>query len=207
MNRHSVPVAATRRERDKQERRAAILAAAERVIVARGFAEASIDGIAREAGLAAGTVYLYFPNKEALIQELLGNKVRQLNDAVAAQTHPKRPFADALRAVVQAMFLHFEAHRGFFGIFVRERMELSRHPAQADGVMREIEAGAEHVTRWIGAAQRAGHLASGKPRLCAAALRGMVFQFTRDWLRSGCGGRLTRHTPFVTGFFLKGAGA
>ncbi len=63
MNAHSVPASAVRREREKQERRAAILAAAEQEIVARGFAEASMDGIARAAALAAGTVYLYFPNK------------------------------------------------------------------------------------------------------------------------------------------------
>src|SRR6187551_3531695 len=104
MNAHSVTPSTARRAREKQERRCAILAAAEQVIIERGFAEASIDGIAREAGLAAGTVYLYFPGKEALFQELLGGKVRQLNDAVAAEMAKDRKFSQTLPAVVQAMF-------------------------------------------------------------------------------------------------------
>jgi len=35
----------------------------------------------------------------------------------------------------------------------------------------------------------------------------LVFQFTRDWLRDGAKGELTRHAGFVAAFFLKGAGA
>src|SRR5688572_16194981 len=101
MNAHSLSVVPVRREREKRERRAAILAAAERVIIARGFAESAIDVIAKEAGLAAGTVYLYFPNKEALFQDLLCSKVRLLNDAVAVQMKAERPFDKALPAVVQ----------------------------------------------------------------------------------------------------------
>jgi AcrR family transcriptional regulator len=207
MNAHSVPVSALRREREKQERRAGILAAAERVIIERGFAETSIDGIAREAGLAAGTVYLYFPNKEALLQELLSSKVRLLNGAVMAQTALERPFGESLRAVVRAMLLHFEEHRGFFEIFVRERLEMSRGGSQSDGVLKEIEAGTAQVTRWIRSAQRMKELAPGEPRLRAVALRGLVFQFTRDWLRGGCVGRLTKHAGFVADFFMKGAAA
>lgn len=207
MNGPSLSTVPRRREREKQERRAAILAAAERVVIARGFAEASIDGIAREAGLAAGTVYLYFPNKEALFQDLLCTKVRLLNDAVAAETRVPRAFRKALPAVVEAMFRHFEKQRAFFEIFVRERMELSRGAPQTDGVLQEIEAGTRSLTEWIAAAQRSNSVGPGKPRLLAMALRGLVFQFTRDWLRGGAVGRLTQHTAFVSGFFLKGAAA
>ncbi len=205
MNLHSVPASALRRDREKQERRSAILTAAERVVIGRGFAEASMDGIAREAGLAAGTVYLYFPNKEALFQELLGSKIRELNAAVAAETSRSRGFAAALSAVVLAMFRHFQEHQAFFEIFVRERVEFSRGTVHAEMRFREIEAGAEQMARWMAEAQRRGELGKGRPKLLATALRGLVFQFTRDWLRGGAEGRLTQHAPFVTNFFLKGA--
>lgn len=207
MNAHSVPASAVRREREKQERRAAIMAAAEQVIVQKGFAEASIDGIAREAGLAAGTVYLYFPNKEALFQELWCNKVRLLNDAVLAEIRNVRPFRECLRAIVRAMLLHFEEHRGFFEIFVRARMDMCRGVSETQGVLKEIQNGMDQLTRWIRTAQRAKELGAGEPRLLAVALRGLVFQFTRDWLRGGCVGRLTKHAGFVSEFFMKGAAA
>lgn len=207
MNAHSVTPSTARREREKQERRAAILAAAEQVIIGRGFAEASVDRIAREAGLAAGTVYLYFPNREALLQELLGGKIRQLNEAVAIETGKSRPFAKALPAVVQAMLGHFEEQQSFFEIFARERIEFARHAPQADVRFRELDAGIQHLTEWIASAQRRGELGKGRAAHLAVALRGLVFQFTRDWLRSGAAGRLTQHTAFVSGFFLKGAAA
>jgi len=207
MNAQSVTPSTVRREREKQERRAAILAAAEQVIIARGFAEASVDGIAREAGLAAGTVYLYFPNKEALLQELLGGKIRQLNEAVAAETGKPRAFAKALPAVVQAMFRHFEEQHGFFEIFARERIEFARAAPQSDVRFREMDAGAKHLTDWLAAAQRRGEVGRGRAAHLAVALRGLVFQFTRDWLRNGATGRLTQHTNFVADFFLKGAAA
>jgi len=53
------------------ERREQILEAATEVFVRKGIREASIRDIAREAGIADGTVYLYFRNKDDLLREVL----------------------------------------------------------------------------------------------------------------------------------------
>jgi AcrR family transcriptional regulator len=52
-------------------RRAAILEAALDEFSARGFAAARLDDVARRAGVAKGTIYLHFKDKEALFQELV----------------------------------------------------------------------------------------------------------------------------------------
>ena len=52
---------------DKQERHAAILDAAERLLARGPERVASVAEVADEAGLAKGTVYLYFPSKEELL--------------------------------------------------------------------------------------------------------------------------------------------
>jgi AcrR family transcriptional regulator len=52
-------------------RRAAILAAALDEFSARGFAAARLDDVAKRAGVAKGTIYLHFKDKEALFQELV----------------------------------------------------------------------------------------------------------------------------------------
>jgi AcrR family transcriptional regulator len=52
-------------------RRAAILQAALDEFSARGFAAARLDDVARRAGVAKGTIYLHFKDKEALFQELV----------------------------------------------------------------------------------------------------------------------------------------
>jgi len=60
-----------RKRPTQDERRAAILAAAFEVFSAKGFAAARLDDVARKAGVAKGTLYLYFPDKESLFEQLL----------------------------------------------------------------------------------------------------------------------------------------
>jgi AcrR family transcriptional regulator len=54
-----------------QEKRRAIIEAAKNEFLSKGFAAARIDEIAKKAGVAKGTVYLYFPNKEAMFDEIV----------------------------------------------------------------------------------------------------------------------------------------
>ena len=57
---------ATRREREREERRNAILDAAEDVFLAKGFVDTTMDEVAAGAELSKGTLYLYFKNKDEL---------------------------------------------------------------------------------------------------------------------------------------------
>jgi AcrR family transcriptional regulator len=59
-----------RAELAKAARREEILAAARRVVAARGLRGTTIADIADEAGIALGTIYLYFPSKEAVFAAL-----------------------------------------------------------------------------------------------------------------------------------------
>ena len=65
-----------RRKEQAEETRARILAAAQRLLVERGFAGATIAAIAGEAGTAEETVYQAFGNKRALLAELVQRAVR-----------------------------------------------------------------------------------------------------------------------------------
>ncbi|GLU49998.1 TetR/AcrR family transcriptional regulator [Nocardiopsis ansamitocini] len=55
------------RRADRRTRREEILAAAIRVFARRGYAASRIDDIAQEAGVAKGSVYLYFDSREQLL--------------------------------------------------------------------------------------------------------------------------------------------
>jgi AcrR family transcriptional regulator len=67
-------VAGPRADR-RAARRQAILAAALREFSARGFAAARLDDVALAAGVAKGTIYLYFRDKEALFQDLIRSEM------------------------------------------------------------------------------------------------------------------------------------
>ena len=62
-------------QRRKQDRPAEILAAALDLFRARGYAATRIEDVARRAGVTKGTVYLYFPSKEALFKALVRESV------------------------------------------------------------------------------------------------------------------------------------
>ena len=66
----SEPRSAARQERSAA-RREAILAAALDEFSSRGFEAARLDDVAKRAGVAKGTIYLYFRDKESLFQELI----------------------------------------------------------------------------------------------------------------------------------------
>lgn len=59
-----------RKEREKERRRQQIMVAAKRVFVTKGFGGTTMEDIAREAELSAGTLYLYFKNKNELYVSL-----------------------------------------------------------------------------------------------------------------------------------------
>src|SRR5688572_19485730 len=64
--------------------RAAILAAAERVFGKRSFSDAKISDVAREAGVASGTLYNYFDSKEAVFRAL----VEKLGEELLGRLRP-----------------------------------------------------------------------------------------------------------------------
>ncbi len=67
--------ARARKQADKQRRRDALLRAAAELFAERRFAEIKMAEIAAAAGVAKGTVFLYFPTKEALFLELLASEL------------------------------------------------------------------------------------------------------------------------------------
>ncbi|HEX7843812.1 MAG TPA: TetR/AcrR family transcriptional regulator [Kofleriaceae bacterium] len=82
---------------DKRER---ILVAAERIFARHGFFAARVSEIAREAGVADGTIYLYFKSKDDLLISLFENRMKQVNDKLR-QAIADRPPTEQLRAFIQ----------------------------------------------------------------------------------------------------------
>jgi len=76
------------RRRDRQARRGdkrdAILAAALEEFSTGGFAATRLDDVARRAGVAKGTIYLYFRDKESLFQELVRTMLSPLVGVIEA---------------------------------------------------------------------------------------------------------------------------
>jgi TetR/AcrR family fatty acid metabolism transcriptional regulator len=77
---------------DKADKRDAILRAAIETFAARGFFNAQVADVARGAGVAAGTVYLYFRGKDDLLISIFERTMKEAiaagRESVAARTSP-----------------------------------------------------------------------------------------------------------------------
>jgi AcrR family transcriptional regulator len=87
------------------ERRGAILAAALDEFSARGFAATRLEDVAQRAGVAKGTIYLYFRDKESLFQELVRAMLTPLAGAIAAAPMAGLP-ARAVAEMIADVFVN-----------------------------------------------------------------------------------------------------
>jgi TetR/AcrR family transcriptional regulator, fatty acid metabolism regulator protein len=104
MTAHSAPDRGDRGDRgdrnggDKRER---ILAAAERIFARHGFFAARVSEVAKEAGVADGTIYLYFKSKDDLLISVFENRMAHVNDQLRAAIADLPP-GEQLRAFIRA---------------------------------------------------------------------------------------------------------
>lgn len=119
------------------ERRDAILAAALDEFSTSGFSATRLDDVARRAGVAKGTIYLYFRDKEALFQELVRSMLSPVVDRIA--TVP--PAGVPVRMVAETIADLFA--REIFGTRRKDVIRLiitegGRFPALAEFYYREV---------------------------------------------------------------------
>jgi AcrR family transcriptional regulator len=95
VTKNSRPASVRRPRADAERNRLLLLKAAKSAFAEKGAA-ASLEEIAREAGVGIGTLYRHFPTREALIEALYGSEVEQLVGA-AALLMQREPPLTALR--------------------------------------------------------------------------------------------------------------
>ncbi|MFJ3229617.1 TetR family transcriptional regulator [Streptomyces sp. NPDC086787] len=109
-----------RRRQARGERRIAqLLEAAATVFCATGYTAASTNAIAREAGVSPGTLYQFFPNKEALAIELgdrLMHEMRETYGEALAPVDPATPLHEAVSAAVDRFIAFNTEHPVFFAL-------------------------------------------------------------------------------------------
>src|SRR5438094_8260319 len=88
--------------------------AAMRVIARKGMAAATMQEIADEAGVAKGTIYLYFRDRDELVEKTFESAMGELHGRVEAALEKEGTFEAKLRAVLAAQINFFQAHREFF---------------------------------------------------------------------------------------------
>ena len=109
-----------RRRQARGERRIAqLLEAAARVFCTTGYTAASTNAIAREAGVSPGTLYQFFPNKEAIAIELgdrLVHEMRETYGEALAPVDPATPLEEAIGSAIDRFMAFNTEHPVFFAL-------------------------------------------------------------------------------------------
>lgn len=94
-------------------RRAQILEAARAEFARHGVGETTVDHIARAAGVAKGTVYLYYRSKDEILRQLLDHDLAELREQTLPSIQVPGDLEERLRRYLTAMLSFFERKRDF----------------------------------------------------------------------------------------------
>ncbi|HWF28614.1 MAG TPA: TetR/AcrR family transcriptional regulator [Mycobacterium sp.] len=199
----------TRRRRavsaeDKSQRRDEIMAAAKEVFARKGFHDTTIADIAKQAGLAYGSIYWYFDSKDELFHALMEVEEGALRSHVSAAVGARRdsdgeaPFRTAVRAALE----FFEADKATVKLLLRDAYALGdRFEKHLGGIYERF---IDDIETFIVAAQQRGQVISAPPRMVAYTLAALVAQLAHRRLSTDDDVTAAQVADFVVALVLDG---
>lgn len=101
-------------------RRAALMDAARHVFGEHGFDQATMEAIAREADVAKGTIYLYYPSKQAIYEATFIACLEELEERTRTRVAAAGSPREAIAAFVATRAQFFQDRQDFFRMYVAE---------------------------------------------------------------------------------------
>lgn len=167
---------ATKKEIVTAFRTREILAAARRLLEQRGPEAMTMEEIAAAAGVAKGTVYLYFQSKDHLIQALIARVGENLIQDVEASLEAPGTPPEKLIRMVSVLLEYLNRERLLFPIYARELLQGEQ--GSREGFRRRYQELEEQfvalVTRLFAEGIATGHFIPANPRLLTFLIRGLV---------------------------------
>jgi AcrR family transcriptional regulator len=165
-------IPASERDAFYEARRTALADVALKLWADQGFDQTPVATIAREAGIAKGTFYLYFESKGALLLEVLRRNSLVPNVLALMRDLQTRGLEDAVHGFVRGAWRHLSAHRELLLVALRE---MPTHLEQArEAVERVVVPTNAAVARYLESRigpERAGVVS---PVISVRALIGMI---------------------------------
>jgi len=206
MNIHSVALTAVpRRDSTPGPKRDAILRAAIDVFADRGFFSAQVADIARAAGVAAGTVYLYFKSKDELLVSIFDRSMREgltLGRAAVADLDDPR---ERLRRLARAHLARLGGDRNLAIVFQVELRQSTKFMERFSSTLLRDYLGL--IRDAIADGQRAGIFRTDiKATVAAKIFFGALDEMATNWMLSHRRTSLDGVADAVVDVFVHGVG-
>ncbi|HUP50395.1 MAG TPA: helix-turn-helix domain-containing protein [Thermoanaerobaculia bacterium] len=128
--------------------------AAMRVIARKGMTAATMQDIAEEAGVAKGTIYLYFKDRDELVEKTFESAVTELHGRMDEALESDAPLEERLRRSLHRLFEFFRENREFFRLYISHRFP-EGDPQQRRRQHRQCERYRERTVKLAGVLEEA----------------------------------------------------
>nr|WP_321999912.1 TetR/AcrR family transcriptional regulator [Rhodococcus qingshengii] len=162
--------APTRRDQMKADRRRQLLDAAARLIAERGFVSVRLEDLGAAVGISGPAVYRHFPNKDAVLVELLVGISTRLHEGGSAAAEAADSPSAALDALVE---FHLDFALGEPDLIRIQDRDLESLPADARRQVRQTQR--KYVEVWVGVLEQLDpQLDQADARIKAHATFGLI---------------------------------
>jgi len=191
------------RESRTNEKRARILDAAVKVFAERGFHSATVAEIARGAGVADGTIYLYFKGKDDLLLRLFDEKMTELVAEVKEALSTERNAPGKLRRFIQLHLALVERNPDLASVLIVELRQSAQFLKAAD--RQKLAAYVDLIAEVVREGQERGELDGNvSPATVKRAIFGALDELALGWLMSGRRSPLKKTAAEVAQWLVRG---
>ncbi len=182
-----------------------ILEAAIKVFAKQGFHQATISQIAREAGVADGTIYLYFKNKEDIMVNFFGYKTKQVFGRFRQEVDKADNARDKLRLLIKRHLEEFQRDRSMAILYQTETRRFSR---MCEDQIREMsKMYLDLVSEIVESGQDEGLMRKDLYMgLVKRFIIGAIDEVINTWLHSGGNYDLVSMADPLVDLFIRGVG-
>jgi AcrR family transcriptional regulator len=186
-------------------RTAGILEAARRVFATKGFSQATVDDIASAAGVAKGTVYLYYESKRDIYFAALKFGIEQMYSKLDEELKKVSTPEEKLRTLIGVKLAYFDDNRDFFKIYYSELGNICIHPGTIDNEFKAMYLEQAKVVEAIlkeGARKKIIRPVRTEQTAFAISdvIRGVVTQRVLGWSKS----KISQDVEFIFDLIWKG---
>ena len=183
-----------------------ILEAAIKVFAEQGFFHSTISQIAREAGVADGTIYLYFKNKDDILLNFFNYKTKQVFDGFRREVDKADNSLDKLRFLIRRHLGEFQKDRNMAVVYQAETHQNRRLAEEQIKEMAKMYL--DLVTEIVEKGQQEGTIRRDVyVGLVKRYILGGVDEVINTWLHSDGGYDLVSMADPLVDLFIRGIGS
>ncbi len=186
----------------KEEKKRKIIDAAIKIFARNGYFNSRVSEIAKEAGVADGTIYIYFSSKEELLSAIFDEALQVFVEESKKELEQIQDPIEKLREIVYLHLKHLGANRDLAMVF---QIEFRHNIVFMERLTKTRLADYFKIIEGvISEGQQKGLFKELNPRFCAKILFGIIDEMITSWLIANKNYRLEKDADILVNTFVYG---